>query len=135
MWIVKAICRKSIAQLLNASHIMALLHLVGSTVRTRNECYSTMFVLCYFYVLLVSAKCVRVRWCSLQMHSCESLISLTFCWTGDLAIVNICCCCIICQCTYIVWQALIYQHVSSSHPISPTICFKMLFLNNKMHLL
>ena len=33
-----------------------------------------MFVLCSFYVLLLSAKYVRVRRCSLQIHSCEVYI-------------------------------------------------------------
>ena len=41
----------------NVTNKMALSHLAGSTLRvfTRNECYSSMFVLCSFYVVLLSA--------------------------------------------------------------------------------
>ena len=44
---------------------MALSHLAGLALRTRNECYSSIFVLCSVYVLLFISKCVRVRRCSL----------------------------------------------------------------------
>ena len=50
-------------------HLKALLHLAGSTLGTRNEWYSSMFVSCSLYVLLLSAKCVRDSRCSLQIHN------------------------------------------------------------------
>ena len=49
---------------LNLYTLMALSHLAGSILRTRNECYSSMFVLCSFYVLLlgeVRCKYIPVR--------------------------------------------------------------------------
>ena len=52
----------------------------GSTLRTRNGCYSTMSVLCSFYVLLLSAKCIRVRRCMLQILFCDAYM---FCRTDD----------------------------------------------------
>ena len=65
-------------------HVISLSHLAGSTLRTRNKCHSSMFVLCSVYVLLLSTKCVRVRRCSLQILSCEAYI---FCRIGDFVTV------------------------------------------------
>ena len=61
-------------------HEMALSHLAGSTLRTRNECNSSKLFLCSFNVLLLSTQCVRVRSSSLQIHYCEAY---TFCRTRD----------------------------------------------------
>ena len=65
---------------------MALSHLTGSTVRTlctRNKCYSSLFVLCSFHVLLLSGKCARVR----RFFIANTLIlwGIHFHRTGDFA--------------------------------------------------
>ena len=55
---------------------------IDLTYNTKNECYSSIFVLCSFYILLLTAICVRASRCLLQIVSCEASF---FCRTGDFA--------------------------------------------------
>ena len=56
---------------------MALSHLTGSTLRTRNECYYVLLMSCYYppNAFVLGDVCF-------QIHSCEAYI---FCRTGDFA--------------------------------------------------
>ena len=81
--------------------VMALSHLAGSTLRTKNLCYSSIRQ-CSFHVLLLSAKYLHVRRFSFQIHSCEVFIS---CRTGDSTTTGTNICAVQCRrrCTSCTW--------------------------------